>query len=174
MCGGCWLSTPMEPAAASRPTTSAPSTTKARACLAGRHPSLLLTFLRSAETKEMMAQGQLEQLVGLFQQLKREATQDRRKANMSKGRLASADMESTKEQHPPSSSRREDKKPVVERNDELDEIAAMHVGRGKYGQLKRLISRKSKSSEGDPSSTIKFYQNMRKGVQSLFEPPEEG
>jgi hypothetical protein len=118
------------------------------------------------EVKQMTERGTLGQLSSLFGELEQEVAEERKPRAIK--RRGSG----------------------VKKEGRLSKSAAPEAGRSGSGevesrtatapsaeikssdsQLQRLIQQKLKTFEDDVSGTLKFYHNMRRGVQSLFDPP---
>ena len=126
----------------------------------------------------MMERGTLGQLSSLFDDLRQEAAEERTSQPKRRG----SDLKK-KKSHAPKSDNAADGKENGEPETRVATTTAATAPLSPStdtksrsdSQLQRLIQQKLKTFEDDVSGTLKFYQNMRIGVQSLFDaPPRNG
>ena len=126
----------------------------------------------------MMERGTLGQLSSLFDDLRQEAAEERTSQPKRRG----SDLKK-KKSHAPKSDNAADSKENGEPEPRVATTTAATAPLSPStdtksrsdSQLQRLIQQKLKTFEDDVSGTLKFYQNMRIGVQSLFDaPPRNG
>jgi hypothetical protein len=117
----------------------------------------------------MMERGTLGQLSSLFDDLRQEAAEERTSQPKRRG----SDLKK-KKSHAPKSGNAADGKENGEPEPRVATAPSSPSTDTKSrsdSQLQRLIQQKLKTFEDDVSGTLKFYQNMRSGVQSLFDAP---
>lgn len=139
----------------------------------GRIPANYVTPLADEEVMQMMDRGTLGQLSSLFDDLRQEAAEERTSQPKRRGsELKNEKRHAPKSDATDSEENGEPETRVAKTTAATAPLPPSTDTKSRSdSQLQRLIQQKLKTFEDDVSGTLKFYHNMRRGVQSLFDAP---